>query len=179
VSTSDDGTVRIWHDLERLGNGYARMTGAWYTTVVAFIDEVCEAERDDYLRLFSRHRKQAHEAVRWLNARCLRMTTMDNLRELEGYDDLVERLLSTLTPEEVLRHYKPEDILHHYKPDERLAGLGPEERLAGLGPEERLAGLGPEELLQLLRHLGERATVEGKLPAAVLEALRRYVDGMP
>jgi hypothetical protein len=185
--------------LERLGNGYARIAGAWYTTFVAFIDEVCEAERDDYLRLFSRHRRQTHEAVRWLNARCLRMTTMETLRELDGYDDLVERLLSTLTPEEVLRHYRPEERLAGLGPEERLAGLGPEERLAGLGPEERLAGLGPEERLaglgpeEVLRHYGlelllghlralapaERAAVEGNLPAAVLEALRKYVDGMP
>jgi hypothetical protein len=50
---------------------------------------------------------------------------------------------------------------------------------AGPTPEERLAGLGPEERLQLLRQLGERAAVEGKLPAEVLEALRKYIDGMP
>jgi hypothetical protein len=156
--------------LERLGNGYARVAGAWYSTVIAFIDEVCEAERDDYLRLFSRHRKQTREALWWLNARRLRMTTMDNINELEGYDDMVERLLSTLTPEEVLRHYKPE---------ERLAGLRPEERLAGLRPEERLAGLRPEEILQFLRHLQERAKVEGQLPDAVLQALRKIVDETP
>jgi hypothetical protein len=156
--------------LERLGNGYARVAGAWYSTVIAFIDEVCEAERDDYLRLFSRHRKQTREAVWWLNAHRLRMTTMENNHELEGYDDLVERLLSTLTPDEVLRHYKPE---------ERLAGLRPEEVLRHYKPEERLAGLRPEEILQLLLHLQERAEVEGKLPAAVLEALRKAVDGTP
>ena len=147
--------------LERLGNGYARIPGAWYSTVIAFIDEVCEAERDDYLRLFSRHRNQEREAIWWLNARRLRMTTMENIHEIEGYDDLVERLLSTLTPEEVLRHYKPE------------------ERLAGLRPEERLAGLQPQEVLQLLRHLQEQAGGEGELPAAVREALRKALDGTP
>jgi hypothetical protein len=158
--------------LEHLGNGYAHIAGAWYTTFVAFIDEVCEAERDDYLRLFSRHRKQIDEAVRWLNARCASRTIMEKLRELEGYDDVVERLLSTLAPEEVLRHYKPE---------ERLAGLGPEERLAGLRPEDVLRHYGLEQLLAHVRDLApaERAAVEGKLPAAVLEALRKYVDGMP
>ncbi|HWN70939.1 MAG TPA: hypothetical protein VNM90_25025 [Haliangium sp.] len=147
--------------LERLGNGYARIPGAWYSTVIAFIDEVCEAERDDYLRLFSRHRNQSREAVWWLNARRLRMTTMENVHELEGYDDFVERLLSTLTPEEVLRHYKPE------------------ERLAGLRPEERLAGLRPEEILQLLQHLQKRAGVQGELPEEVLQALRKLVDKTP
>jgi hypothetical protein len=180
--------------LERLGNGYARIAGAWYSTVIAFIDEVCEAERDDYLRLFSRHRKQTREALWWLNARRLRMTTMDNIHELEGYDDMVERLLSTLTPEERLTGLRPEEVLRHYKPEERLtglrpeerlaglgpeerlAGLGPEERLAGLGPEERLAGLGPEEVLELLHHLQERAAAEGTLPPEVLEALRKIAD---
>jgi hypothetical protein len=165
--------------LERLGNGYARVPGAWYSTVIAFIDEVCEAERDDYLRLFSRHRKQTLEAVWWLNARRLRMTTMENIHELEGYDDLVERLLSTLTPEEVLRHYKPEERLAGLQPEEVLPHYKPEERLAGLRPEERVAGLRPEEILQLLRHLQERAEVEGELPAAVREALRRLADKTP
>ena len=146
-----------WH-LERLDAGYARITGAWYTTFVAFIDEVCEAEQDDYLRLFSRHRNQSYEAMRWLNARFLTRTTMENLRELEGYDDLVERLLSTLPPEEVLRHYNPE------------------QRLAGLQPEEVLRHYKPEELLRhLLRDLApaERAAIEDKLPPATLEALRK------
>lgn len=95
---------------------------------------------------------------------------MENIEELEGYDDLVERLLSTLRPDEVLKHYKPE---------ERLAGLRPEERLAGLRPEEILAGLRPEEILQLLRHLQERAGAEGALPAAVREALRKIVNETP
>jgi hypothetical protein len=174
--------------LERLGHGYARIEGAWYTTFVAFIDEVCEAERDDHLRMFSRHQEKPIEARRWFNAHCLRMGIMENLRELEGYDDLVELMLSALTPEERLAGLRPEEVLHHYKPEERLAGLQPAERLAGLQPaerlaglqpEERLAGLGPEERLQLLRQLGERAAVEGKLPAEVLEALRKHVDGMP
>ena len=158
--------------LERLDNGYARIAGAWYSTVIAFIDEVCEAERDIYLRLFSRHRKQSIEALYWMNLRRLRMTTMDNIHELEGYDEMVRRLASSLSPEE------------------RLAGLGPEERLAGLGPEERLAGLRPEDVLrhygldELLRHLrdltpAERAEAEGKLPPEMLAALRKYVDETP
>jgi hypothetical protein len=176
--------------LERLGHGYARIEGAWYTTLVAFIDEVCEAERDDHLRMFSRHLEKPVEARRWFNAHCLRMGIMETLRELEGYDDLVELMLSALTPEERLAGLRPEERLAGLRPEERLAGLGPEERLAGLQPEERLAGLGPEEVLrhygleQLLGHLrdlapAERAAVEGKLPAELLEALRKYMDGMP
>jgi hypothetical protein len=167
--------------LERLDHGYARIAGAWYSTVIAFIDEVCEAERDIYLRLFSRHRKQSIEALHWMNLRRLRMTTMDNIHELEGYDEMVKRLASSLTPEERLAGLAPE---------ERLAGLAPEERLAGLAPEERLAGLRPEDILrhygldELLRHLrdltpAERAEAEAKLPPEMLAALRKYVDETP
>jgi hypothetical protein len=165
--------------LERLGNGYARITGAWYTTLVAFIDEVCEAERDDYLRLFSRHRKQTTEGARWLNARFGMRTIMEKLRELEGYEDVLDIIKSMHGPEELLKGLTPEERLAGLGPEERLAGLGPEERLAGLGPEERLAGLPPEEILQFLRHLGERGELEGKLPAAVLEALRKAANGTP
>jgi hypothetical protein len=156
--------------LERLGNGYARIPGAWYTTFVAFIDEVCEAERDDHLRLFSCDRRQNPEGVRWLNARYGTRTIMEKLRELEGYEDILDIIKSMHGPEELLRGLTPE---------ERLAGLPPEERLAGLPPEDRLAGLGPEEILQLLRHLGKRGELEGKLPPAVLEALRKGTNGTP
>jgi hypothetical protein len=138
--------------LERLDNGYARVAGAWYSTIVAFIDEVCEAERDDYLRLFSRHRTQSRQATRWLNARYLRMTTMENAHDLEGYDDLVERLLSTLSPEERLAGLSPEEVLRHYKPEERLAGLA---------PEEVLRHFEPEQIASYLRSLAE---AKGKLP---------------
>ncbi|WP_428263072.1 hypothetical protein [Haliangium sp.] len=118
--------------LESLGGGYARIVGAWYNTIIAFIDEVCQAERDDYLRLFSRHREQSHTALRWLNARFTRMSTMENLQDLEGYEELVERLLGMLTPKERLAGLTPEEVLGHYPPEERLAGLTPEQRLAGL-----------------------------------------------
>jgi hypothetical protein len=158
-----DAVEHMGWRLERLDNGYARIAGAWYSTVIAFIDEVCEAERDVYLRLFSRHRKQSIEALYWMNLRRLRMTTMDNIHELEGYDEMVKRLASSLSPEE------------------RLAGLAPEERLAGLAPEDVLRHYGLDELLRHLRDLtpAERAEAEGKLPPEMLAALRKYVDETP
>jgi hypothetical protein len=145
--------------LEPLGSGYARIVGACYTILIAFVDEVCEAERDDYLRLFSRHQQQSREAMRWLNKHFLRMTSMDNVHDLEGYDELVERLLRVLPPEDVLRHYRPE---------ERLAGLKPEERLAGLKPDEYIhhfATMTPEEQGEVVRAMSpaERAALRKQL----------------
>jgi hypothetical protein len=63
-----------------------------------------------------------------------------SMQDMEGYDELMKKLLATLSPEQ------------------RLAGLDPEQRLAGLDPEQRLAGLDrdhqalalPLEVLRLL-----------------------------
>jgi hypothetical protein len=46
-----------------------------------------------------------------------------SMQDLEGFDELTDKLLTKLPPER------------------RLAGLAPEERLAGLAPEQRHAGL--------------------------------------
>ena len=63
-----------------------------------------------------------------------------SMQDMEGYDELMKKLLATLPPEQ------------------RLAGLDLEQRLAGLDPEQRLAGLDrdhqalalPLEVLRLL-----------------------------
>ncbi|GAB4538372.1 MAG: hypothetical protein Tsb0020_52570 [Haliangiales bacterium] len=112
--------------LEHLGGGYARIVGAWYDIIVAFTDAVCEAERDDYLRLFSRLRAQNRDALQWMNKYYKRITKMGQAHELEGYDEMTERLLEAFTPEQ------------------RMRGLTLEQRLASVSSEE-LAGLSPEE----------------------------------
>jgi hypothetical protein len=95
------------------------------------------------------------------------MTIMENVHELEGHDDLVERVLSTLSPEQ------------------RLAGLSVAERLAGLSVAERLAGLSPEEVLrhfepeQIASYLCAWAEANGGLPPAVIDMLREYMDRTP
>ncbi len=63
-----------------------------------------------------------------------------NMQDMEGYKELMDKMLDTLPAEQ------------------RLAGLSPEQRLAGLSPEQRLAGLDrdhqalalPVEVLRLL-----------------------------
>jgi predicted nucleotidyltransferase len=83
---------------------------------------------------------QTQEAVHWLESWITEKKSMPNAREREGYDEMLEKLLSSLPPEQVRRHYKPE---------ERLAGLAPEERLAGLAPEEQILALSDEVLRNL------------------------------
>jgi hypothetical protein len=81
-----------------------------------------------------------------------------SIQDLEGYDELMKKLLATLSPEQRLAGLEPEQRLAGLEPEQRLAGLDPEQRLAGLDPEQRLAGLDrdhqalalPIEVLRLL-----------------------------
>jgi hypothetical protein len=61
-------------------------------------------------------------------------------REIEGYEEVLQKLLESLPLEERFMGLSPE---------ERVAGLSIEERVAGLSPEERLLTL-PDEALRAL-----------------------------
>jgi hypothetical protein len=92
-----------------------------------------------------------------------------SMQDLEGYDELMEKLLAKLPAEQVLSHYPPE---------QRLAGLAPEQRLAGLAPEQRLAGLDHDHQalalpIDVLRVLPE--SYLRSLSPAVQEELRRRI----
>ena len=54
-----------------------------------------------------------------------------SMQDMEGYDEVVQKFLATLSPEQ------------------RLAGLAPEQRLAGLDREHQALAL-PVEVLRLL-----------------------------
>jgi hypothetical protein len=126
-----------WDDL---GDGYLRVHGGLFTLYVVEIDVVGPAENDDLLHSFGHGRPRSPEARRfWFELLGSEGAAM-NVRDMEGYDEALERFLEALPPEQ------------------RLAGLPPEQRLAGLPPEQRLAGLDrdhqalalPIEVLRLL-----------------------------
>jgi hypothetical protein len=139
---------RMGWTLAPLGGGYGRIDGAMYTTYVVVTDDVSEAERDDYLRLFSHHAVEQSETRGWLR-QWMKETKMKqpDSESMPEWDDMMRRFLDRLPVEERLAGLAPEERLAGLAPEERLAGLAPEERLAGLAPEERLAGLAPEERL--------------------------------
>ncbi|MCG8425235.1 MAG: hypothetical protein MJE77_45725, partial [Proteobacteria bacterium] len=74
-----------------LGDGYVRLTGSVYTMVVVLLDQVADAERDDFLRLFTHDRARVNDplALRWAQAWIRKARTMQDLKHLEGFDDLV------------------------------------------------------------------------------------------
>ena len=154
-SLRDELAHMAW-SLEPLENGYARIRGVMYTTFVVFADEVATAEDDDFMRIFSRHHL-VHRETRWWLEQWLQRTKemsdyhQEDPRDIEGYEEVLQKLLESLPLEERFAGLTLE---------ERLAGLSPRERLAGLSPMERLADLSPEEQLltlsdELLRGFSE------------------------
>lgn len=144
--------------LEPLEPGYAEIRGVMYTTYVVFTNEVAEAEDDDFLRIFSDHTLRTNEAYQWLETWFTEKDAMlDPKTKPEGYDELMQKLLGRLSPEE------------------RLRGLSNEERLRGLPPEERLRGLSHEQVVlampdEILRSLSDDYIQS--LPAPVQRAIR-------
>lgn len=140
--TAEIAHMERW-SLAPLENGYARLEGVMYTTYVVFTDEVAEAEDDDYLRIFSHLHVQGREAKAWLQHWLVEKGTMENVRHSDDYEEMMDKLLGMLTPEQRLRGLKPE---------ERLAGLTPEEQLLAL-PDEILRGLSEDYMRSLPQHL--------------------------
>jgi hypothetical protein len=144
-----------WEDL---GGGYLRVHGGLFTLYIVEIDVVGPAEGDDLLHSFGHGTLRSPEARRfWLELLGSEGAAMD-IQDMEGYEELMEKLLDSLPAEQVLSHYAPEQRLAGLPAEQRLAGLPAEQRLAGLSPEQRLAGLDrdhqalalPVEVLRLL-----------------------------
>jgi hypothetical protein len=167
--------------LTSLGGGYARIEGVMYTAYVVVTDEVTEAERDEYLRLFSRRPASPGEAAQWLQ-QWMRDTKMKqpNIEELPGYEEMFQKLVEAMPLEKRLAGLAPEQVLGAFAPEQRLAGLAPEQRLAGLAPEQRLAGLAPEQVILALPLEVLRALPEDflrSLPTEIQAQVRQRLQG--
>jgi hypothetical protein len=165
----DDEIARMGWRLTLLGGGYGRIDGGVYTLFLALTDEVADAERDDFLRIFSHHDCQTDEAVWWWEQWRAEDTTMRDVEKLEGYDEVMRKFASRLTPEQRLAGLTPEQRLADLSPEQRLADLSPEQRLADLSPEQRLLAM-PDDALRALSDDYLRS-----LPPEVQDALRKRI----
>ncbi len=160
--TLRDDVARMGWTLTPLGGGYARIDGVMYTAYVVITDEVTEAERDEYVRLFSHLPALPGEATRWLQQWMReRKMKQPDIENLPGFGELFKKTLDAIPIEE------------------RLAGLTAEERLAGITPEKRLAGLAPEEVIPALPLATLRALSAEylrTLPAEVQEQIRQRLQ---
>lgn len=119
----DDDVEAMGLAWEDRGGGYWQVTGGLFVLHVLEIDRVGPAEGDDLLHSLGNGRPVTPEAL-WFWAELVGSQEAGmSMQDMEGYDEVVQKFLSTLSPEQ------------------RLAGLAPEQRLVGLAPEQRLAGL--------------------------------------
>jgi hypothetical protein len=135
-----------WEDL---GAGYWRVLGGVYTLYVVEIRRVAEAEGDDLLQSLGSGELKTPAARRFWTELVGSKEAGMSVQDMEGYDELVEKLFEVTTPEQVLAHFGPERLLARLPPEERLAGLPPEERLAGLDRDHQALALPIEVLRQL------------------------------
>jgi len=135
-----------WQDL---GDGYLRVHGGLFTLFIVELDVVGPAENDDLLHSFGHGIVHSPEARWfWMELVGSKEAAM-NMQDMEGYKELMDKMLDTLPAEQVLAHYAPEQRLAGLPPEQRLAGLPPEQRLAGLDRDHQALAL-PIEVLQLL-----------------------------
>jgi hypothetical protein len=172
-SLDDDleGMGLRWQDL---GEGYWRVRGAIHTLYVVEIRVVARAESDDLLQFLASGELDA-PAARWFlmelgGSKEAGMSVQD----MEGYDELLEKVLAELPAEQRLAGLALE---------QRLAGLAPEQRLAGLAPEQRLAGLDRDHQalalpIEVLRLLPEHylASLSAEVQAEVRRRIERGGD---
>jgi hypothetical protein len=133
-----------------LGGGYSSVAGAPFPLVIVDLDVVAEEEHGLWVGSFG-HRRNDTAEVRawWLAERGASIMGMkdEDVKELEGYDELERRFLASVPIERRLDGIPTEERLAGIPTEERLAGIPTEERLAGIPTEERLAGIPPEERL--------------------------------
>jgi hypothetical protein len=153
-----------WEDL---GEGYWRVRGGLFVLYVVELNRVAEAEGDDLLHsLGSGEVLTAETRWFWMELVGSKEAGM-SVQDMEGYDELMGKLLERLPAERVLSHYNPKEVLSHYAPEERLADLPAEQRLAGLDRDHQALAL-PIEVLRLLPE-----QYIGSLSAEVQAELRR------
>jgi hypothetical protein len=184
-------TPTLLQEIERMGwtltpldGGYARIEGLMYTTHVVVIDEVTEAERDEYLRLFSHKPALPGKATLWLR-QWMKETKMKqpDMEEVPGFKELfaksIAEAIQEMPLEERLEGLTPEQVLGAFAPEQRLAGLAPEQVLGAFAPEQRLAGLAPEQVILALPLEVLRALPEDylrSLPVEIQEQVRERLQ---
>jgi hypothetical protein len=140
------------------------------------IDRVGDTEPDGVLKSFGHCDKLTDEAQQfWANQLGTKEANVDATK-LEGYDEIVDRFLSSLPHDKLASMLTREERLAGLAPQERLAGLAPQERLAGLAPQQRLEGLSRDELLLALPDDDLRQLPDSYLatfPESVREAVRK------
>ena len=137
-----------WEDR---GNGYWRATGGLFTLYVVEIDVVATAEHDDLLHSLG-HGKPSTPTARWFWTELVgSKEAAMSMQDMEGYDELLQRLLDSLPPEQRLAGLPPEQLLSSLDHDHQALALPLD--VLRLLPEEYFRSLSPDIAAELRRRL--------------------------
>ncbi len=136
--------------LRPIAPGYFRAAGRPYDVLVVDLSAVVLANKEELMSIFVESTMLSTAAAEFMEQHGMTTNASKNLADLDDYQDVVRRWLTSLTPAQRLAGLAPSERLAGLAPSERLAGLAPSERLAGLAPSERLEGLPPEDLILAL-----------------------------
>jgi hypothetical protein len=134
-----------WVDL---GHGYWRILGGKFAMFVAEIDVVAAQPEEDLLGLYAHSAVRSPRAITFWGELAGSEAKME-VRELEGYEEAIQKILSALPPELRLAGLPPELRLAGLPPEQVLSRYAPEQRLAGLTTEQAVLAM-PVDLLRLL-----------------------------
>jgi hypothetical protein len=156
--------------------------GGLFTLYVVELNAVAEAEGDDLLHsLGSGEFLTAATRWFWMELVGSKEAGM-SMQDMEGYDELMGKLLERLPAEQRLAGLPAEQVLSHYAPEQRLAGLPAEQVLSHYAPEQRLADLDRDHQalalpIEVLRLLPEQYL--GSLSAEVQAEIRQRLQRAP
>jgi hypothetical protein len=137
-----------WDDL---GDGYWRLTGGKFALYVVEIDRVGPAEGDDLLHSLGHGQHVTPETARfWMELVGSKEAGM-SMQDMEGYDELVQKLIASLPPEQVLSQYPAEQRLAGLDRDHQVLALSVE--LLRVLPDDYLRSLSPEVQAEIRRRL--------------------------
>jgi hypothetical protein len=137
-----------WEDL---GGGYLRVHDGLFMLYVVELDVAGPAEGDDLLHSFGHGTFRSPEARWfWMELVGSKEAAM-NMQDLEGYKELMDKMLDTLPAEQVLSHYAPEQRLAGLDRDHQALALPVE--VLRLLPEAYLRSLSPQVEAEIRRRL--------------------------
>jgi hypothetical protein len=154
--------------IQKVAPGYHMVETRPYRLLIVDLSEVVRAEKDEWMAILVPSTLLTAQAKRWLEAH---MPTKDIPmdEQLEGHNEVLERLLHSLTPEEIFQAAGTERLLASLPPEQILHAAGTERLLASLPPERLLVAL-PDSILRALPDDYIRT-----LPADVQEAIRKRI----
>jgi len=138
--------------LQPISPGYWRVPECPYPLIVAFLDHVSDAERDDLIGCFGHRKISRPETASWL-VTTGGLETETAMARIRGYNEVefAEKMAANKKMSaRLLRAMSAKDRLAGLPAKDRLAGLPAKDRVAGLPAKDRVAGLSTKELAAVL-----------------------------